>query len=479
MNTPERPARLAAAAAFVLLALGLPTTAWAQRDCTELRIDKQVSCDGGLTWTDVGDVEMNEDGSNGCLGWNAHPGMPAEGLFARYLIRNIGSVGVMGCILHETNTAILPESMALGNLAAGQSLLVEQLDQVCTEALDDAEPDTAAVQCFCPSEGNPFDNPVSAVDSADFDCQTPGLGVHKVCKPAQDSSSQVFIRVTNTGDADLENCLITEEVFLDDSSCPADYGLATPVTPSVAVIPDLAAGSPPVEITATVAGLGKDACNQVRVTCEICDVDKTITVVADDVCEVGEGCLTRTPGFWGTHPEVTAGFLPLTVCGVEMTTTEAGLAASITEDLCSNGRDVKAAATSPPQLQLLRQCAAAALNLTAGASAGGSCEASFPGTNMLFEQCCGGADPVCSSGATAQEIAASGCIEKLDAFNNSTDTMAAFGPFVSPGPATPEECRDANGNGVVNTGRSLGPAAPSSAAKKAARVRGHLGKRGR
>ncbi|HKY32628.1 MAG TPA: hypothetical protein VJV23_08845 [Candidatus Polarisedimenticolia bacterium] len=449
--------------------------------CTELRLDKQVSCDGGITFVDVDLVEMNEDGTHGCVGWNAHPGHGPEPIILRYVASNVGGVGVTGCILHETNTA-LRDSVGLGSLPAGGEIVVVDDDQVCTEALDDLEPDTGAIVCFCPSEGNPFDFPVSATDSADFDCQTPGLMVHKVCRPSGPGESQVLITVANSGDAWLQDCTVTEEIFLDDPSCPADFGLATPVAPSLTAIASLPAGGAAVEIEASISGLQTDACNKVSVHCGIEGSDKTITAVADDVCEAGEGCLTRTPGFWGTHPHVAEGFLPVEVCGISLTHAEAGAAGSTTEDLCFGGRDFKAASTSPQQLQLIRQCTAAALNIAASASAGGSCESSFAGINNLVAECCTGPVAACSSGAAASALGASGCIERLDAFNHSPDTLAAFGPFGQPGPAQPAECREANGNGFVNAGRTLGPAeaaAGKSKAKKALKIRGHSGKRRR
>ena len=54
--------------------------------------------------------------------------------------------------------------------------------------------------------------------------------------------------------------------------------------------------------------------------------------------------------------------------------------------------------------------------------------------------------------ANKQAISASGCIEALDAFNNSED--AGFeqtpDPFNRPGPALVGECQKARGNGISN-----------------------------
>lgn len=168
--------------------------------------------------------------------------------------------------------------------------------------------------------------------------------------------------------------------------------------------------------------------------------------------ENGEGCLTRTPGYWATHPEVTAAFLPVESCGLELGETTAGLDGSITEDLCSVGTDHKVYG-SPQEAQLVRQCAAAALNIAASEELGGSCEA----FTERFAECCS-AD-LCGEDATASEITASGCIEDLDEFNNSADTLLEDSEEINlcqalelgpPCSADPAQCQAARGNGVIN-----------------------------
>ncbi|MEN8185107.1 MAG: SdrD B-like domain-containing protein, partial [Myxococcota bacterium] len=208
------------------------------------------------------------------------------------------------------------------------------------------------------------------------------------------------------------------------------------------------------------------------------------------------GCLTRTPGFWCTHPTVTDLFLPLTSCGVDLTNVLVATAGSALEDLNFNGKDFKPAATSPQQLQLVRQCAAAALNFAASEANEGSCESeplsSGETIGEVFDSCC--AD-LCNSGASKQEIGGSGCIGLLDEFNNSQDTLGVCVAGVCEGTATacssdedcapepfdalgssmcpvpdgaspiltdtcggqPDRCSEAAGNGFVNPGRALGP----------------------
>src|SRR5213593_3332414 len=60
------------------------------------KVDKQVSCDGGLTFHDVGLVSADEDGHTDlCFGWNAFTiggtAMPAEPIQVRYLVGNAGT----------------------------------------------------------------------------------------------------------------------------------------------------------------------------------------------------------------------------------------------------------------------------------------------------------------------------------------------------------------------------------------------------
>ncbi len=177
--------------------------------------------------------------------------------------------------------------------------------------------------------------------------------------------------------------------------------------------------------------------------------DSTSTTCdAQVVCHPpGEGCLTRTPGYWGTHPNVTAELLPIESCGESLTTTTAHTAGSVTEDLCSVGKDHKLYG-SPQEAQLVRQCAAAALNVAASESLGGSCETLL--TSARFAECC------TACGGSGSDIAASGCIEDLDAFNNSRDTLLEGGEEISlchelglSCAAQPQQCQAANGNGFV------------------------------
>jgi hypothetical protein len=162
---------------------------------------------------------------------------------------------------------------------------------------------------------------------------------------------------------------------------------------------------------------------------------------------VGQGCLTHTPGFWAEHPEITSQFLPQTVCGVELDTVQAGSVTSATEAMCSVGQDGQI--LGPQLTQLVRQCTAALLNVAASASGGGNCPGDSPPLASLLEGCCG-ADSVCTGDPVAG-LTVQSCIDQLDAFNNSPDTLPPFGPFVNPVSANPAQCQAARNNGVVVT----------------------------
>src|SRR5262249_16104448 len=151
-------------------------------------------------------------------------------------------------------------------------------------------------------------------------------------------------------------------------------------------------------------------------------------------CPVGGGCFTRTPGYWGTHPDQAQqviSAIPGTVlqsCGLGLTNSAVPGNLSTTQDVCSVGTDSKgfnvsassaARVTSPQQVQLRRQCTATALNLAASANprAGLNCEGALPGITAQFNRCCTGPTSVCAAGSTAGQINASDCIGILDAFN--------------------------------------------------------------
>jgi hypothetical protein len=153
-----------------------------------------------------------------------------------------------------------------------------------------------------------------------------------------------------------------------------------------------------------------------------------------------EQCLTRTIGFWGTHPHITGLFLPITVCGNTLNTLSAGQCDSISEALCvAPGKESR---RHQAYAQLIRQLAAAKLNLAASLANEGRCPAAILARIFECEALyCGGSN---------KEIVESACVEDLTAFNESNDTAPeTWAPFSYPFPANPDNCRKANGNGMV------------------------------
>ena len=354
-----------------------------------------------------------------------------------------------------TPSSFSPVPIPVGTITAGQTTpLIPALNspQNCSDALEDEEPDTATVRCCTVDQSPcPEGSVVSAFDVATFTCVTPKLNVDKVCVDSNsDGIGEVTVTASAVGsEANLINCAATDLLFRDDAICPADVGVGTPVALAPANPFTIPAGGEQVLTGLTPPPpLSANACNTVSVTCTIEGTGETLTDSADAVCPgAGKGCLTRTPGFWGNHPHITADFLPLTVCGVPLDTVEAGSGTSATEAICSVGRDGKI--LGPQLTQLVRQCTAALLNVAASASGGGNCPGDLPPLTSLLDGCCGAAS-VCT-GDPVEGLTIQSCIDQLDAFNNSPDTLPPFGPFVNPGPADSSKCRDSRNNGVVVT----------------------------
>jgi hypothetical protein len=419
---------------------------------TQVRVDKQVSCNGA-PFVDAQLVVANDDGTNGCTALDGQP------IAVQYQVQNAGESNLFQCVLTAMQANSTPSSFSplpnglIGNLTSGQTTpLIPTSPQNCSDALEDEEPDTATVTC-CTVNQSPCPDgfEVSAFDVATFTCVTPALNVDKVCVDANsDGIGEITVTASAVGsEANLVNCAATDRLFRDDPTCPADVGVGTPVAlapPNPFTIPAggqqvLTGSTPPPPLTA-------NACNTVSVTCTIEGTGTTITDSDDAVCPgAGEGCLTRTPGFWGNHPLITGQFLPLAVCGVNLNTVAAGSVTSATEAICSVGNDGKI--LGPQLTQLVRQCTAALLNVAASASGGGNCPGDFPPLASLLTGCCGAAS-VCT-GDPVEGLTVQSCIDQLDDFNNSPDTLPPFGSFVSPGPADSSLCRASRNNGVVVT----------------------------
>jgi hypothetical protein len=263
----------------------------------------------------------------------------------------------------------------------------------------------------------------------------------------------------------VDGDVLTNCGLVDNDGLPPNNQCGDPVSGNVLkcdVIPDdfgkegectvitlTIAGEPPVGVgTAAVGTKAGPDCQPSSIIGPACGVDQ---------CELPptevEACLTRTPGFWGTHPHVTGDFLPVNVCGIGLDNVDLGDINSVTEALCvAPGKEGKSQKprVSSQILQLYRQLAAAKLNLAATSAAGGTCDATL--SEALSACGVGTLDELeyvyCE--ASGKEISQSGCIEALASFNESQDTLQPPPPpFDQPGPADPTDCSPAHTNGII------------------------------
>src|SRR5207302_321066 len=206
-----------------------------------VQIDKQIKCGAG-PFIDVGFVSNNEDGTASCLGWNAFTidgaNVPAESLTVQYTAKNTGGTALFSCTVTDTNTVISSTTVPIADtiVVSGTSNPVP-INTTCSAELSASEPDTATVSCFCTADKN-ANFLATAKDMAKFQCLTPGLNVTKTCLvPDASGNSEVDIELMNTGTADLANCVVSDNVFKNDPTCPPT-GASTPVTvPGVASLP--------------------------------------------------------------------------------------------------------------------------------------------------------------------------------------------------------------------------------------------------
>lgn len=423
----------------------------------KIDILKEVSLDGS-DWRDAnlaGDADVPQ-------------GLFGDDAYYRITVTNTGSVDLENVVVNDAALGITDHPV--GGLAVGASVVLEQ-----------GEIEELFVDGRCDARGN-YENVAS----------TTGESV----ETGEEVTDSDPANIRCVGEPDIQ---IVKEISVDggttwgDANAPGDADTPTVEAPSGAlyqftvtnigdlplvnlVVDDAELGIPPTPIPGTlepgasvVIGSGTDGfadlnveqrcasggtfINTASVTANPIDdpeEDVTDSDPATLICTGNDLCLTRTPGFWGTHPHVTDLFLDITVCGETIDNTDAGNGSSSAEAMCMSGQDAKQGGTNMHYLQLVRQLTAAKLNIAASATNEGTCD-TVGGVDIdaLIERC--EAAALCGdTGAKAGKlIAASLCIEQLDAFNNSDDTLEVFGPFVTPGPADPTECQEANGNGII------------------------------
>src|SRR5207253_3115949 len=211
----------------------------------------------------------------------------------------------------DTNTVLSSTAVPIADtIVVGGTSTPVPVNTTCSDTLSASEPDTATVSCFCTADKN-ANFLATAKDTAKFQCLTPGLGVTKTCL-VQDASgnSEVDVELMNTGTADLANCVVTDNVFPNDPTCPPTTTTSNPVTvpggvalancaitdnsfeddktcpPTgtgtlVATTPATIASLDPGAMASamgSVSGLTADACDDVAVTCDVAGASgRTVT----------------------------------------------------------------------------------------------------------------------------------------------------------------------------------------------------------
>jgi hypothetical protein len=274
----------------------------------DVRIDKQVSCDGGLNYVDVagtcvaGGNKCNNDGDcdpgDTCQGptFNDIEGCTAldeQPIMVRYEYENIGQQQLF-CEIDESNNLLGPD-IGQFSIPIGATVLVDQPGANCSETLDGNEPNTATINCDCVEVNGPLGD-VSDSDTADFDCiecnvsldksitvnGTPvGVGI-KDGPPATTVDNQRVeykIEVTTNSRDTLRNCIIEDQKLgINQDVDPLD----DPVTID---IPEQCTDGPD----------GTEGTNTAKVTCTQCEGTKFGDVLDDlneDEDEVTLICLT-------------------------------------------------------------------------------------------------------------------------------------------------------------------------------------------
>ena len=325
-----------------------------------------------------------------------------------------------------------PAGTCLWTLRLGEACLDNAFCQTKGQATD------PTASCFRECAVNTFRG-LSHFDAmfpnlANSTCVTPQTEVTGSCSAVDKNNDGVFPTVGN--------------FVLGDSSCFAsDSANMVAKCADTAIEPGDC-----IDMTLTIAGettgLGSGAAIVVDKEATTCTAT-CMTGPSCDRCDDDPGpnhCLTRTLGFWGTHPWITNNYAtavsPVSVCGKSLDcvgpddgqsspSCKAGDCYSVMEGLGSNpGTELS---TNQPYVSFVKQLTAAKLNLaatTALAPTGSAicedwtyngktlhewialCEGTMTGSGLV-----GG---LCSAGKS--QISSSGCIEAFDAFNNSQDS---------------------------------------------------------
>ncbi len=282
-------------------AQGQPKTVTDEDTAECIELDKQVSCDGGLTWHDVtGSDDADGFQTEGCTGW-FDPSDPSVGqeIKFRYIARPGGDV--TDCVLTDSNGVVIGAPIQIGDLVGGSDDVIYETDLLeCNEQLLNGEPNTGTLTCTGSGGETVSDSDTATVEG----CLEPALEVTKECTDAQDPDGNFIYTLTvsnpaNANGATLANCVISDP----EASCDGEI-VAGPLAPGASQEVECSSAS---------------SSNTATVTCDIVDAfdaqgqPKTVTDEDDDTCEipdlmVSKECSTaifdfcpRTPGFWKNH----------------------------------------------------------------------------------------------------------------------------------------------------------------------------------
>jgi hypothetical protein len=435
--------------------------------CCGVQIDKQISC-GGDPFVDTGFAD-NTTGSCSAI--------DGESVTAQYFLQNISTTGVsLSCTILDAGggqTIVDLDAGEVGTPPApgGTSSAITGWTETCGQVdIEAHEPNTATANCACSAEGLvDRSGGDSDADTAAATCDTPEFNISKACIPSETTPGQFTadITINNTGDVAL-TCDVSDQTFA--GACPPAGTGTNLFTEDDVLVTAASTEHSTFDFTPT-----ETVCNQATVTCTPAGGSALPSQNAEATCPVaGGGCFTRTPGFWQNHRVATEAVLPVRSCGVDLTKATADPEGSTVEDMCVNANEAKfgtSPPTSPQQVQLIRQCAAAALNLAVSAEAELSCSTatiggsiSFGDIEERFAECCGDTG-VCNDNSSPSDINDSGCIGYLDAFNNANFNDGDSEPTIADiagsdwNSTEPEQCRIAGGNRDLNDGgRDYGPA---------------------
>lgn len=304
---------------------------------------------------------------------------------------------------------------------------------------------------FCQKKGQDEDPTAScsrecAVDTfrgiSHFDVQFPELGTSACLSGQTDVTGSCAISVDADGPTNSDGTTVGGFV-LGDGSCyvggTSENSVAkcdaTTLNPGDCL-------TMTVNIAGETTGLGLGAAIVVDKDANVCNA----SCIAGPSCEGcdqppdGGECLTRTIGFWGTHPWITNDYDPVSVCGYEVgcsgsadgksdPSCQVGSKDSIMEALGSIGGESPKDAS---YTAMLKQLAAAKLSLSAtealfnGATCADWTASEGPLAGQTIQEVITYCEALC--GASKGAISGSGCIEALDEFNQDQDTGFAVTP---------------------------------------------------